>query len=163
MTTQTFVIVGGGLAGAGAAAELRGQGFDGRVTLIGAEPELPYERPPLSKDYLRGESPREQSQVHPQAFYAEQEIELLSGCAVAGVDAERARVTLEDGRELAYDRLLLAPGCEPRQLSIPGAELENVCYLRTLADCDRLRARLAAGGPIVVIGAGSTIVTSAPP
>jgi 3-phenylpropionate/trans-cinnamate dioxygenase ferredoxin reductase subunit len=150
---QTFVIVGAGLTGAKAAETLREEGFDGRVTLIGAEPERPYERPPLTKDYLRSESPREKTYVHPEAFYGEQDIELISGTAVTALDPGRSLVTLEDGRELGYERLLLATGAEPRRLPIPGADL-GVHYLRTLADCDALRERLDAKGKVTVIGAG---------
>jgi 3-phenylpropionate/trans-cinnamate dioxygenase ferredoxin reductase component len=151
---QTFVIVGAGLAGAKAAETLREEGFDGRVVLIGAEPERPYERPPLTKDYLRSESPREKAYVHPEPFYGEHDIELITGAAVTALDPGRSQVTLEDGRELGYERLLLATGAEPRRLPIPGADLDGIHYLRTLADCDALRGRLEAGGKVVVIGAG---------
>ena len=154
MTKQTFVIVGASLAGAKAAQELRERGFDGRVVLIGAEPDRPYERPPLTKDYLRGESEREKTYVHPSDFYAQHEIELLTGTTVTGIDPARSAVALDDGRELAYDRLLLSTGAEPRRLSVPGAELDGVHYLRTLADCDPLRDRLDAGGHVAVVGAG---------
>jgi 3-phenylpropionate/trans-cinnamate dioxygenase ferredoxin reductase component len=154
MTKPTFVIVGASLAGAKAAEELRSCGFDGRVVLIGAEPERPYERPPLSKDYLRGESAREQARVHPADFYEQQEIELVTGVTVTAVEPGRSLVRLEDGRELGYDRLLLATGAEARRLRVPGAGLDGIYYLRTLADCDVLRDRLQAGGRVVVAGAG---------
>jgi 3-phenylpropionate/trans-cinnamate dioxygenase ferredoxin reductase component len=152
--TQTFVIVGAGLAGAKAAETLREEGFDGRVILIGAEPERPYERPPLTKDYLRSESRREKAYVHPEDFYREHDIELITDAAVTAIDPGRSRITLADGGELGYDRLLLATGAEPRRLPIPGAELDGVYYLRTLADCDALRERLEAKGEVAVIGAG---------
>ena len=151
---QTFVIVGASLAGAKAAETLREQGFAGRLVLIGDEPERPYERPPLTKDYLRDESPREKAYVHAESFYAEHDIELLSGTAATALDPARKRVTLDDGHELGYDRLLLTTGAQPRRISIPGAELGGVYYLRTLADCDALRARLETAGAVVVIGAG---------
>jgi len=155
MTKQTFVIVGAGLAGAKAAQELREHGFDGRVVLIGSEPDRPYERPPLSKDYLRGESEREKAYVHPAGFYEEQDIELMTASAVAAIDPGASRVLLEDNRELAYDRLLLTMGAEPRRLPIPGAELNGIHYLRTFADCDALRTLLEAGsGRVAVVGAG---------
>ena len=154
MTKPTFVIVGASLTGAKAAEELRARGFDGRILLIGAEQERPYERPPLTKDYLRGESEREQAHVHPADFYAQQEIELVTGVTVTAVEPGRSRLTLEDGRELGYDRLLLATGAEPRRLQVPGADLDGIYYLRTLADCDLLRERLASGGRVVVAGAG---------
>ena len=151
---QTFVIVGASLAGAKAAETLREQGFAGRLVLIGDDPERPYERPPLTKDYLRDESPREKAYVHAESFYAEHDIELLSGTAATALDPARKRVTLDDGHELGYDRLLLTTGAQPRRISIPGAELGGVYYLRTLADCDALRARLETAGAVVVIGAG---------
>jgi 3-phenylpropionate/trans-cinnamate dioxygenase ferredoxin reductase subunit len=154
MSKQTFVILGAALSGAKAAEELRACGFDGRVVLIGSEPERPYERPPLSKDYLRGESEREQAYVHAAGFYAEQEIELQADATASSIDLGASRVACADGSELAYDRLLLATGAEPRRISIPGAELAGVHYLRTLADSDSLRERLAAGGHLVVVGAG---------
>ncbi|MGH2865857.1 MAG: NAD(P)/FAD-dependent oxidoreductase [Solirubrobacteraceae bacterium] len=154
MSKRTFIIVGASLTGAKAAETLREEGFGGRVVLLGVEPERPYERPPLSKEYLRGESPREQAYVHEEGFYAQHEIELQTDTAVTAIDPGRSRLTLAGGRELAYDRLLLATGAEPRQLPIAGAELDGICYLRTLAECDALRERLARGGHVVVVGAG---------
>ena len=154
MSKRTFVIVGASLAGAKAAEELRDRGFDGRVVLIGTEPERPYERPPLTKDYLRGESEREKAYVHPADFYAEHEIELMTATTVTAIDPHGSRVTLGDDQELAYDRLLLTAGAEPRRIEVPGAALEGIHYLRTLADCDVLRARLVEGARVAVIGAG---------
>ena len=154
MTKPTFVIEGASLAGAKAAEELRTCGFDGRIMLIGAEPERPYERPPLTKDYLRGESERDNAHVHPADFYPQQEIDLVAGVTVTAVDPGRSQVTLDDGRSLDYDRLLLATGAEPRRLQVPGADLGGIYYMRTLADCDLLRERLAGGGHVVVVGAG---------
>jgi len=154
MSEQTFVIVGASLAGAKAAETLREQGFDGNVVLVGAEDELPYERPPLSKDYLRGESDREKARVHEGAFYREQQIELRLGSKVSGIDPGARRLRLEDGAELSFDRLLLCTGAEPRRLSVPGAELDGLLYLRTFADSDAIRARLQAGAQVVVVGAG---------
>ena len=154
MAKQVFLIAGASLAGAKAAEELRTLGFDGQVMLIGAEPERPYERPPLTKGYLRGESGRAKAYVHPDGFYPQQEIELVTGVTVTAIEPGASRVTLEDGRRLGYDRLLLATGAEPRRLQIPGADLDGVHYLRTLADCDLLRARLEAGGRVAVVGAG---------
>jgi 3-phenylpropionate/trans-cinnamate dioxygenase ferredoxin reductase subunit len=151
---QTFAIVGAGLAGAKAAETLREEGFDGRLVLLGAEAERPYERPPLSKDYLRGESERAGAYVHEEGFYADRDIELRLGARVAGLDAGRAELTLDGDERLAYDRLLLTTGAEPRRLSIPGSELAGVHLLRTFADSDAIRARLDAGGRLVVVGAG---------
>jgi 3-phenylpropionate/trans-cinnamate dioxygenase ferredoxin reductase component len=152
--SKTFVIVGASLTGAKAAEELRERGFDGRVVLIGSEPDRPYERPPLSKDYLRGESEREKAYVHGADYYEQHEIELLTSANVTAIDPGAATVKLDDGRDLSYDRLLLSTGAEPRRLSVPGAELGGVLYLRTLADCDLLRERLGSGHRVVVIGAG---------
>jgi 3-phenylpropionate/trans-cinnamate dioxygenase ferredoxin reductase component len=151
---QTFVIVGASLTGAKAAEELRNQGFDGRVVLIGDERELPYERPPLTKDYLRCESPREKARVHEPGFYDEHGIELLTGMHVTAIDPAERRIHVEDGEGFRYDRLLIATGAEPRRIDLPGANLDRVHYLRTLPDCDALRERLVAGGKAVVIGAG---------
>ena len=154
MSETTYVIVGASLAGAKAAEELRTQGFDGRVVLIGAEPEAPYERPPLSKDYLRGESERAKMRVHEDGFYAEHDIELLTGQTVTAIDPGAARVTLDDGREISFDRLLLSTGAAPRRLDVPGAELDGVHYLRSVADCEALRERFDGGGHLAVVGAG---------
>ena len=154
MSSQTFVIVGASLAGARAAAALRDRGFDGRVVLVGSEHELPYERPPLTKEYLRGESERESAYVQPAAFYGEQEIELITGATATAIDVAGATVTLDNGTEFAYQRLLLTTGAEPRRIEVPGADLAGIHYLRTLPDCDVLRDRLDAGGRVAVVGAG---------
>jgi 3-phenylpropionate/trans-cinnamate dioxygenase ferredoxin reductase component len=153
-TDRTFVIVGASLAGAKAAETLRAEGFDERVVLIGAEDERPYERPPLSKDYLRGEAERATVYVHPEGFYAEHDIELRLGRTAVSLNVAGRELALDDGERLRYDRLLLATGAEPRRLSIPGGDLDGVLYLRSVADCDALRARLDRGGAVVVIGAG---------
>ena len=150
----TFLIVGASLTGAKAAETLREEGFDGRVILVGAEPHRPYERPPLSKDYLQDGAERDSVYVHPEGFYAEQEVELLRGREVTAVDPEGHTATLSDGETLGWARLLLATGSEPRRLPIPGADLDGVHVLRTLDDCDRLRDVIAAGGRLFVIGAG---------
>ena len=153
-TDKTFVIAGASLAGAKAAETLRAEGFDGRLVLLGSEHERPYERPPLSKDYLRGEIERKQVYVHDEGFYAEHEIELRLGRTAVGLDTSTAELALDDGERLRYDRLLLTTGAEPRRLSIPGAELDGVLYLRDVGDSDALRERLDRGGSVVVIGAG---------
>src|SRR3954470_11911958 len=118
---QTHVIAGAALAGAKAAEALREEGFDGRIVLIGDEPEQPYERPPLSKDYLRGEVPRESAQVHPESFYDDNSIELRTSATVERIDVDARQVMLSGGEEIAWDRLLLATGARPRRLSVPGA------------------------------------------
>jgi 3-phenylpropionate/trans-cinnamate dioxygenase ferredoxin reductase component len=151
---QTIAIVGASLAGAKAAQELRDQGFDGRVVLVGDEHELPYERPPLTKDYLRDEQPREKTRVHEEGFYEQHDIELLTGVTVTAIKPSEQRILVNGDKEFRYDRLLIATGAEPRKIDIAGADLDGVHYLRTLADCDALRQRLAAGGKVVVVGAG---------
>ena len=152
--SDTHVIAGAGLAGAKAAEALRAEGFEGRILLVGDEAELPYERPPLSKDYLRGESSRAQARVHPEGFYAEHDIELMCGTAVTEVDTTAGRVTLSTGESLRYDRLLLATGSEPRRLSVPGADLDGIHHLRDLGDADRIAAALRAGARAVIVGGG---------
>ena len=122
--------------------------------LVGAEDERPYERPPLSKDYLRGEVGREKVYVHDEGFYAEHDIELRLGRTAVSLDTASSELALDDGERLRYDRLLLATGAEPRRLSIPGAELDGVLYLRSVEDSDALRERLDRGGAVVVVGAG---------
>src|SRR4051794_5458889 len=126
MTAETFVVVGAGLAGAKAAETLREEGFAGRLVLVGDEAERPYERPPLSKEYLRGESARDAVYVHPAGFYAERAIELRPGRAAVALDPASRTVVLDDGEPLRYDALLLATGAEPRRLPVPGAGLDGV-------------------------------------
>ena len=151
---QTFVIVGANLAGGRAAAALRKAGFDGRVVLIGADPELPYERPPLSKEYLNGKMPRERLFINTVEYYQEQQIELRLGVAATRVDPQAHVVELADGEKLRFDRLLLTTGARERRLTVPGSDLEGIYYLRTLADSDRLAGELQPGRRLVVIGAG---------
>jgi 3-phenylpropionate/trans-cinnamate dioxygenase ferredoxin reductase subunit len=154
MKEGTFVIVGASLAGAKAAEALRAEGFKGRVVLLGSEGERPYERPPLSKDYLRGESEREATFVHPEAFYADNEIELRTSSTGAELHPATSELVLEDGERLRYDRLLLTTGAEPRRLPVPGADLDGVLYLRDLDDSEAIGERLGRGDKVVVIGAG---------
>lgn len=155
MTDTTFIIVGASLAGAKAAEELRERGFDGRIVLIGSEPDRPYERPPLSKEFVRGEQERDKAFVHDQGYYDEHEIELRTRTTVTSVDTAHSKLTLEDGDVLDYDQLLLTTGAAPRRLDIPGAQLEGVHYLRTVEDSEVLRTRLATGaGRVVVVGGG---------
>ena len=150
----TYVIVGASLAGAKAAETLRAEGFEGRVVLVGAESERPYERPPLSKDYLRGEADRDKVYVHDAGFYAENDIELRLGCRAVGLDLSKSELTLDNDERLRYHRLLLTTGAKPRRLAVPGADLDGVLYLRSVEDSDALRARLDRGGRVVVVGAG---------
>jgi 3-phenylpropionate/trans-cinnamate dioxygenase ferredoxin reductase subunit len=151
---QTFVIVGASLAGAKAAETLRVEGFKGRVVLIGEEAERPYERPMLSKEYLRGDKPAAKLYVHEEGFYAGNDIELLTGTRVASLDAAAHEITLEDGSRMPYSRLLLSTGATPRRIPVPGAELQEVRYLRRMSDSDALRAAIRAASRVVVIGAG---------
>ena len=153
MAEQTFVIVGASLTGAKAAETLREEGFDGRVVLIGAEAERPYERPPLSKDYLRGEADAK-PYVHDEGFYAEHDIELRTSTTVERIDPAASEVALTGGETLSFERLLLATGSEPRRISLPGDNLDGVLMLRTIADSEAIQARIDAGGRLVTIGAG---------
>jgi 3-phenylpropionate/trans-cinnamate dioxygenase ferredoxin reductase component len=151
-----IVIVGAGLAGARAAEAARKEGYEGRITLLGAESERPYLRPPLSKDYLRRESDDDQIYVHSESFYADQRIDLRPSTQVHAVEPNTREVVLANGSRLAFDRLLLATGARARRLGIPGAELAGVMSLRTRADADALRAAAADADRIVVVGAGWT-------
>ena len=152
--SETIAIVGAGQTAAQAIDSLRREGFDGRLVLIGEEPPLPYQRPPLSKKYLSGELPAERLAIRPPRFYEESRVELKLGVAAAGLDLARRELSLADGEKIRYDRLLLATGTTPRRLAVPGHELGGVHYLRTVADVDRIRAELASARNVVVIGAG---------
>jgi len=153
----SYVIAGGGLAAAKAAETLRDEGFDGEIVLLGAEPERPYERPPLSKGYLQGSDSRDSVYVHPAAWYAEHDVDLRQGVTVTAIDRGAHVVATADGTQVPYDKLLLATGASPRRLdpsSFPGSDREEVLYLRTLADSDRLRSAFQAGTRVVIAGAG---------
>jgi 3-phenylpropionate/trans-cinnamate dioxygenase ferredoxin reductase component len=152
-TDQTFVIVGASLAGAKAAETLRDEGFDGRVVLIGAEAERPYERPPLSKDYLRRET-TDKPYVHDDGYYEANDIELRTSTEVESIDPDASEVTLAGGESIGYDRLLLTTGSEPRRLSVPGSDLDGILYLRTVEDSDAIAERIESGAKLVTIGAG---------
>ena len=151
---RTFVIVGAGLAGAQAAETLRSEGFDGRVVLLGSESERPYNRPPLSKEYLRGEAEPGAVYVHEEGFYGAHDIELRLGRTATALDTTTRTLQLNDGDPLRYDRLLLATGAEPRRLDVPGADLDGIHYLRSKADADALHAAFEQSGHLVAIGAG---------
>jgi 3-phenylpropionate/trans-cinnamate dioxygenase ferredoxin reductase subunit len=154
MDRPHVLIVGAGLAGGTAAAALREDGFAGTITLVGAEDRPPYNRPPLSKEYLRGEARFEDQLVHPQAYYAEQSIDLVLGRRVVAVDAGRKTVDLDDGRRLSYDRLLVTTGGRNRAISTPGADLEGIFPLRTVEESDRIREVAAGRGRAVIAGLG---------
>jgi 3-phenylpropionate/trans-cinnamate dioxygenase ferredoxin reductase subunit len=151
---ETLVIVGASLAGGSAAATLRQEGFEGRVILSGAEPQPPYERPPLSKEYLRGESPFENALVQTADFYGEHGIETQFGVRATRVDATEKTLELDGKERIAYDGLLIATGGRNRQLTIPGLDLEGVYQLRTVADCNRIREEIFPGRKAVVVGMG---------
>jgi NADPH-dependent 2,4-dienoyl-CoA reductase/sulfur reductase-like enzyme len=153
----SYVIAGASLAGAKAAETLRDEGFDGDIVLIGAEQERPYERPPLSKGYLLGNDPRDSAFVHPEGWYAEHDVDLREGTTVTAIDPGTATVAVSGAggdSALPYDRLLLATGASPRRLDFPGSDREEVLYLRTLGDSDRLRSAFQPGTRVVVAGAG---------
>jgi 3-phenylpropionate/trans-cinnamate dioxygenase ferredoxin reductase subunit len=149
-----IVVVGANLAGGRAVEELRKQGFDGPITMIGEEPERPYERPPLSKEFLRGEQPLEKAFLRPEEWYAEHDIEMLLGVRADRIDLGVRAVELHDGRTVPFERLLLVTGGRPRVLSSPGAELEGITTFRTYEDAAWLSEQLKPGARVVVVGAG---------
>jgi 3-phenylpropionate/trans-cinnamate dioxygenase ferredoxin reductase subunit len=150
---RRFVIVGGGLAGAKAAETLREEGFDGAITLIGDEVERPYERPPLSKEYLRGEADGK-PYVHPDGFYEQNDIELLTGTAVTAIDPNAAEAVLADDRRMSCERLLLATGAEPRRIDVPGADLDGIFYLRDIGDSEAIAGVVESAERLLVVGSG---------
>src|SRR4029453_15259149 len=143
--TGRFVIIGASLAGGSAAAALREDGFEGDITMIGAETRMPYSRPPLSKGYLRGEDRFEDKLVNPAAFYTERHINLRVGVRATAIDPGGKNVTLEGGERVPYDRLLVTTGGRNRTLSTPGGDLPGIFQLRTVEDCDRIRAEARTG------------------
>jgi 3-phenylpropionate/trans-cinnamate dioxygenase ferredoxin reductase component len=152
--TSTFVIAGAGLTGAKAAEALRAEGFDGRLLLLGDEAERPYDRPPLSKAYLRGETDRDSLYLHQDGFYATHDIELHTSTPVRSIDPAGRQLELASGERVGYDRLLLATGAAPRRLAVPGEDLGGVHYLRSRHDADTLAAAAARAEHVVVVGTG---------
>ncbi|HEX5166998.1 MAG TPA: FAD-dependent oxidoreductase [Thermomicrobiales bacterium] len=152
--SQTIVIAGASVAGAQAAATLRSEGFAGRIVLAGAEPEPPYERPPLSKGFLQGSVSEDEFALHETGWYAEQAIDMRLGTRATSLDITDRTITLDSGETFAYDQLLIATGATPRRLAAPGGDLPGVHYLRTLADARLIRERLAAAQRVVVVGMG---------
>jgi 3-phenylpropionate/trans-cinnamate dioxygenase ferredoxin reductase subunit len=150
----TVAIIGAGLAAAKAAETLRKDGYSGRIAMFGDEPQLPYLRPPLSKDYLRGESDLDAVLVHPPAWYSERDIDVDVSTTVRSIEREKSEVVLDDDRRVAYQRLLIATGASSRRFPIPGSHLDGVLYLRTLADADALRAATASARRVIVVGGG---------
>jgi 3-phenylpropionate/trans-cinnamate dioxygenase ferredoxin reductase component len=149
-----IVIVGAGQAGAQAIDTLRRKGFTGSLTLVGAEPHLPYQRPPLSKKYLSGALGRDRLLLRPISFYADNRVETHLGRRAVHIDREARQVRLDDGIAVKYDALLLATGSAPRQITAPGAHLPGIHYLRTIADVDGIRSELAPGKRLVIVGGG---------
>src|SRR5881628_455211 len=149
----SVVIIGAGAAGNAAAEMLRREGYDGPITLIGADEFLPYDRPNLSKDYLAGTAPEEWIPLRSADFYREQKIQTFTNTSATAISTQKKQVTLSDGRSLGYGALLLATGAEPVRLQIPGDDLPHVCYLRTLADSRRIIQGAKHANRAVVIGA----------
>jgi 3-phenylpropionate/trans-cinnamate dioxygenase ferredoxin reductase component len=149
-----MVIIGGGLTGGNAAATLRDEGYPGSVVVIGREPGIPFGRPPLSKTYLRSEEDLDGWYVRPAGWYAEHDVELRGETTVVAIDPSAHVVTLDSGEELGYDKLLIATGGQNRKLTIPGADLPGIHYLRTLAQCDAIKREAAPGRTAVIVGMG---------
>ncbi len=152
--SEHIVIIGAGQAAAQVVASLRSEGFSGTLALVGDEPFLPYQRPPLSKTYLMGMLERERLFLKPEQFYAESKCELILGVAAKSIDRAKRTVALADGRSLSYDKLLLATGSRVREIKVPGADLPGIFYLRGIADVDRLRAVFEKGKRIAIVGGG---------
>ena len=150
----TTIIAGAGHAGGQTAISLRQAGYEGRIVVCGDEPVPPYQRPPLSKKYLSGELALARVFLRPESFYATHDIELRLGNAVREIDPERRSVVLDGGESLAYTDLVIATGSRPRRLDMPGSDLGNVFYLRTLEDADAIGKELVAGRRLVVVGGG---------
>jgi 3-phenylpropionate/trans-cinnamate dioxygenase ferredoxin reductase subunit len=151
---RDVVVVGGGLAGAKTVETLRKEGYDGGIVLLTAETEVPYDRPPLSKEYLQGKKGEDEIRVLPGDWYSQHAVDLRLATTAAALDLDAHRVLLSSGEHLPFDRLLLATGSEPRHLPLPGADLEGVLTLRTRSDSDHLRDALQPGRHYVVIGGG---------
>jgi 3-phenylpropionate/trans-cinnamate dioxygenase ferredoxin reductase subunit len=151
---RTFVIIGASLAGAKAAEALRDEGFTGRVVLVGAETDRPYERPPLSKGYLQGNDPRDGAYVHDAQWYGTNDVDLVLGVTATALDPAAHTVTLDDAEPLRYDKLLLATGSRVRHLDVPGGDLRGIRYLRTITESDALRSEVREDTTVVVVGAG---------
>jgi len=149
--SSAYVIAGAGLAGAKAAETLRAEGFGGPVVLIGDEAERPYERPPLSKDYLLGKAERDTIYVHPASWYADNGVELRLGVPVTGIDRAAREVVLADGSRIGYARLLLATGSSPRRLTVPGGDAGGVLSLRRVGDSDQIKATFQTASRIAII------------
>jgi len=152
--SETFVIVGAGQAGGQAAESLRREGFEGRIVLVGDEPHIPYQRPPLSKKFMAGEMPLERLYFKPQEFFDTQNVELRLDLNATGLDAKAKILTLCGGEPLPYDKLLIATGARVRTINIPGADLSGIHYLRNIADVEGIQANFKEGASLVIVGGG---------
>ncbi|MEM9937565.1 MAG: FAD-dependent oxidoreductase [Pseudomonadota bacterium] len=153
-TSENIVIIGGGQAAAQACASLRQFGCDGKITLVGDEAALPYQRPPLSKAYMKGDMAEERLYFKPEAWFADNAVDLVLSTCVEAIDRSAREVRLEHGGHLPYDALILATGSRPRALPVPGADLQNVFDLRSLSDVERIRPQMVGGRKMVIVGAG---------
>ncbi len=151
---KRIVVIGGGQAAAQAIQSLRMGGYTGALTLVGDEPVLPYQRPPLSKAYMKGEFAEERLYFKPSNWYADNKVDLVLSTRATGIDRTTRKVDLENGGHLDYDALIIATGSRPRLLPIEGADLDQVHELRSLADVERIRPQMVAGRSIVIVGAG---------
>jgi 3-phenylpropionate/trans-cinnamate dioxygenase ferredoxin reductase subunit len=152
--SERIIIIGAGQAGAQAVATLRAEGYTGAITMVGDEPYLPYQRPPLSKAYLQGKLERERLFLKPESFYVESKVDLILNVAAASIDRAEKRITLTDGRILSYDKLLLATGTRVRPILVPNANLKGIHYLRSIADVDALREAFQPGKRLAIVGGG---------
>jgi 3-phenylpropionate/trans-cinnamate dioxygenase ferredoxin reductase subunit len=150
----TFVVIGGGHAAGQAVASLRQEGFEGEIVVIGDEPFLPYQRPPLSKQYLSGEQGLDRVYLRPEKFYEERNITLKLGVRVESLDCGAHTVVTSTGETISYDKALLCTGSRPRQLNAPGIDLEGIHYLRGIADVDGIRAEMADAKTMIIVGGG---------
>lgn len=149
-----MVIIGAGHAAGQAAASLRQEKYEGPITIIGDEPHIPYQRPPLSKQYLSGEQAIERVYLRPEKFYADKDVTLKLGVNATEIDREAKQVVLDNGENVPYDKLIIATGSRPRILNIEGSDLKGIHYLRTIADVDAIRDEMAAGKNLVIVGGG---------
>lgn len=154
MSQEHCIIVGTSHASANLSAQLRNGGWEGEITIVGEEQTPPYHRPPLSKDFLTGEKTVEQLLIRPEAFYEKADIKLAFGHRITEINRAKRKLILDDGSELAYDKLALTTGATPRRLPIPGSDLDGVLYLRDLADAQAIQGHITADGSVVIIGGG---------
>lgn len=149
-----MVIIGAGHAAGQAAASLRQEKYEGPITIIGDEPHIPYQRPPLSKQYLSGEQAIERVYLRPEKFYDDKDVTLKLGVSATEIDREAKQVVLDSGETVPYNKLIIATGSRPRILNIEGSDLKGIHYLRTIADVDAIRNEMAAGKNLVIVGGG---------